>query len=81
MSKVTEDGAVPGVVGQDGYYPVVVGRGSAVHLAYGHGMTVCGLGTRNLHHAVTKVPADRITCQRCLKMGAKGWTPPEGADE
>ncbi len=63
------------------YYPAKVGRGSVVHLAYGQGLTVCGLGTRNLSHAVTKVDTERITCQRCNALGAKGWAPDKGADE
>ena len=62
----------------DRYFPVKVGRGSVVHLAYGQGLTLCGLGTRNLSHDVTKIKATEITCQRCLAMGAKGW---KGADE
>ena len=64
----------------DGYYPVKVGRGSAIHLAYGHGMTVCGLGTRNMARRVEKVKAERITCRRCIALGARGWKP-EGAEE
>lgn len=68
MSKVEKE------LDPHGYYPAKVGRGSVVHLAYGHGMTVCGLGTRNLSHAFFEVDAEKITCERCLKMGAKGWT-------
>ena len=64
----------------DGYYPVKVGRGAVVHLAYGHGMTVCGLGTRNMRHLVMRVDADRVTCQRCNALGARGWKP-AGASE
>ena len=57
----------PGVVGRREYYPAHIGRGSVIHLAYGRGMTVCGLNTGRIFHRVHKCPTSiRVSCRRCL---------------
>ena len=48
-------------------YPAKIGRGHVIHLAYGAGMTLCGLNTGRVFHKVVRfAEGTPVTCSRCL---------------